>query len=264
MKNVFITGAGSGLGREAAIALSRRGHKVIATTQYENQVEPLQKMAEDDSLNLEVFKLDILREEEREKILNYDVDVFIMNSAIGDSGSVSDIDIDRIKNVFETNVFCNLRTVQLALRKMIDVKNNGRIIFISSLVGRITMPFLSPYCASKFALEGFASSLRKEMKKLPNSKIEIGIIEFGAYATGFNKENNEKKYEWMYENSYFKTKVKEIRKKETLLWNFLEVKPFKSAIKKYIKVVETKKLKERYTTIWWQALAIQFMRIIGK
>lgn len=264
MKKVFITGAGSGLGKEAAIMLARRGHEVVATTHYENQVEPLQEIAKSEDIKLEVFKLDILEEKDREKILEHDIDVFIMNSAIGDSGSVADINIDRIQKVFETNVFCNLRTVQLALKNMIEVKKEGRIIFISSLVGRIPMPFLSPYCASKFALEGFASSLRKEMKKLPEAKIEIGIIEPGAYATGFNKENNEKKYEWMYENSYFKTEVNKIREKEKKLWDFLEIKPYTSIIKKYVKVVEDKHLKARYTSIWWQALGIQLMRIIGK
>ena len=86
---------------------------------------------------------------------------------------------------------------------MIENKR-GRVIFLSSLAGRISIPFLGPYCASKFAIEGFASSLRKEMKKLDDVNIQIGIIEPGAYATGFNKENNEKKYEWMYKDSYFK------------------------------------------------------------
>lgn len=57
------------------------------------------------------------------------------------------------------------------------------------------MPFLSPYCASKFALEGFGICLNQEMKilnKLSDTNIKVSLIEPGAYATGFNKENNEK------------------------------------------------------------------------
>ena len=76
------------------------------------------------------------------------------------------------------------------------------------------MPFLAPYCASKFSLEALAYSLKKEMKQLDGINIDIAIIEPGAYATGFNKENNDKKYDWMKNKSYFKYKLDEIRQNE--------------------------------------------------
>ena len=83
-------------------------------------------------------------------------------TAIGNSGSVADVPIINIESVFNTNVFGNLHMIQLALRNMIQIKKEGRIVILSSLVGRIPMPFLSPYCASKFALEGFGTcSLKK-------------------------------------------------------------------------------------------------------
>lgn len=105
MKKIFITGAGSGLGKEAAIALAKRGHKVYASVHYKNQIKPIIEIAKAENLNIDVFKLDVLIPEERELILNYDIDVFISNAAIGDSGSVADINIERIENVFNTNVF---------------------------------------------------------------------------------------------------------------------------------------------------------------
>ena len=254
---MFITGAGSGLGYDASICLARRGHKIIATTQYHNQVTALNNIAKQENLNMEVFKLDLLNPKDRELILNYDIDVLICNAAIGDSGSVSDIDIHRIERVFNTNIFCNLSLVQLALKPMIDKNRHGRIIFLSSLAGRIPFAFLSPYCASKFALEAFATCLRKEMKKLKIAKIEVTMIEPGAYATGFNKENNEKKYTWMYENSYFSNQANEIRNNEKKLWNFLEVKPFNSIIRQYVKAVEDTRLKHRYYAPWWQVFGVQ-------
>lgn len=261
-KTVVITGAGSGLGREAAIALAKRGHKVIATTEYERQSKELNILAEDRNISLKAFKLDIRLEEDRNKLSEIDFDVLINNAAIGDSGSISDISIDRIVNVFETNVFSNIKITQIALKKMIENKR-GRIIFLSSLAGRISMPFLGPYCSSKFAIEGFASSLRKEMKKLDDTNIQIGIIEPGAFATGFNKENNEKKYEWMYKYSYFKYKWKDIKEKETRYWNFIEKKNFDSIINKYIRAVEDRKVKFRYTAPKTQAAFIQTQRIFG-
>lgn len=261
-KIIVITGAGSGLGKEAAIALARRGHKVYATTQYENECENLNNFANNENIDLESFKLDIRLEEDRNKLLNIDFDCLINNAAIGDSGSICEVRVDRIENVFETNVFSNIKITQVAIKKLLQ-KNNGRIIFLSSLAGRIPFPFLAPYCASKFAIEGFASSLRKEMKSLDETNIQIGIIEPGAYATGFNKENNEKKYSWMQYESYFKYKWQDMKYKEEKLWNLMESKNFNSIIKKYIAAVEDKKVKHRYTAPKVQALAIQIGRIFG-
>lgn len=86
----------------------------------------------------------------------------------------------------------------------------------------------------------------------------------GAYATGFNKENNEKKYEWMREKSYFAYKERKIKTREERLWNFLEVKPYNSIIKQYIKAVEDEHLKARYTAPKWQSIGVQILRVFGK
>lgn len=261
-KKVVITGAGSGLGKEAAIMLSKRGHEVIATTQYEKQAKELNILARDSKLPITSFKLDINDKNDRELLNEIDFDVLINNAAIGDSGSIADIDVNRIEKVFETNVFSNIKVTQIALKKLIE-KKRGRVIFLSSLAGLVSMPFLGPYCSSKYAIEGFASSLRKEMKKLDGVNIGVGIIEPGAYATGFNKENNDKKYEWMYKDSYFKYKWKDIKEKETRFWNFIEKKDFNSIIKQYIKAVEDKNVKFRYTAPIMQALTVQIIQFLG-
>lgn len=261
-KKVVITGVGSGLGKEAAIMLSKRGHEVIATTQYEKQAKELNILARDSKLPITSFKLDINDKNDRELLNEIDFDVLINNAAIGDSGSIADIDVNRIEKVFETNVFSNIKVTQIALKKLIE-KKRGRVIFLSSLAGLVSMPFLGPYCSSKYAIEGFASSLRKEMKKLDGVNIGVGIIEPGAYATGFNKENNDKKYEWMYKDSYFKYKWKDIKEKETRFWNFIEKKDFNSIIKQYIKAVEDKNVKFRYTAPIMQALTVQIIQFLG-
>lgn len=187
----------------------------------------------------------------------------IANAAIGDSGSIAEVEIERVRNVFETNVFANMEFMQIVIKEMIEKNKKGRIIFLASLVGRIPMPFLSPYCASKAAIEVFATCLRQEVKVLPDAKIEVGIIEPGAYATGFNKENNEKKYTWMQKKSYFKPILPTIRKIEERVWNIIEVKPYNSILKRYIKVVETRKLKARYSAPIIQTFLIQLGRILG-
>lgn len=261
-RKIVITGAGSGLGKMAAIKLARRGHTVFATTHYEEECVLINNTAKDENLDLKSFKLDVLIEEDRNKLLDIDFDVLINNAAIGDSGSISEINIERIKNVFETNVFSNIVITQIAIDKFINNKS-GRIIFLSSLAGKIPISFLSPYCATKFAINCFATCLRNEVKKIKNTKIDVGIIELGAYATGFNKENYEKKYKWMEKKSYFKYDLNNIKRFDKKMWNFIESKNFSTAIKQYIKAVENKKLKFRYTSPKLQAFVIQFCRILG-
>ena len=263
---VCITGAGSGLGKEAAIKIAKRGHKVIACVLYQEQIKDLKQIKEKDKLDMEIIKLDITDEQDRNKLLNYDIDIFISNAAIADSGSIAEIDVKRIEDVFNVNVFCNIKLTQMILKSMIEKKKKGKIVFLSSQIGRIALPFLGAYASSKFAIEGFASCLRYEMKilnKLEKTNIQVSIIEPGSYATGFNMETGNKKYGWMYKHSYFKNHLDLIMKIERKVWELTELDTYDSIIKKYIKVVEAKKLKRRYYAPWYQALGIQLLRILG-
>jgi len=266
-QTVLITGSGSGLGKEAVIHIARRGHKVIAAVLYEEQILGIEQIKKNENLDIEVIKLDITNEEERKKVSNYNIDVFISNSAIADSGSIAEVDVKRIEDVFKTNVFCNIRITQLVLKNMIEKQQKGKIVFLSSQIGRIALPFLGPYASSKFAIEGFASCLRDEMKilnKLKKTNIQVSIIEPGAYATGFNAETGNKKYEWMYKDSYFIENINLIKRVEDKVWKLTELDKYDSIIRKYIKVVETKKLKRRYYAPWYQAFFIQLLRALGK
>lgn len=266
-QTVCITGAGSGLGKAAAIAIARRGHKVIATVLYTEQMADIEKIKKKENLDIEIIKLDITDANDREKILNYDIDVYISNAAIADSGSIAEVDVKRIEDVFKVNVFSNIKITQLVLKNMIAKKKKGKVVFLSSQIGRIALPFLGPYASSKFAIEGFASCLRDEMKilnKLKNTNIQVSIIEPGSYATGFNMETGNKMYGWMYQDSYFSGYVDMIRKVEGKVWELTELNKYDSIIKKYVKVVESKKLKHRYYAPWYQAFFIQLLRIFGK
>ncbi len=265
-KTIFITGSGSGLGKSAAIALAKRGHKVIASVHYNQQIDDMLEIKEKEQLNMEVIKFDITDSQDRNKILEYDIDVLINNAALADSGSVAEVDINRVEKVFDTNVYSSICLTQLALINMIK-KKKGRVIFISSLVGRVSLPFLAPYCISKFAIESLASCLRNEMKilnKIQKINIQVGIIEPGAYATGFNRDSNSKKYAWMEKDSYFKENLEDIKKIEKKIWDFTELKNYDSIIKKYIKAVEDRKVKHRYYAPLYQAVGIQILRIFGQ
>lgn len=250
---ILITGSGSGLGKMSAIELAKRGHKVYATTLLESQSIQLNEIAKNENLNIISFKLDIRDKSDRKKLNKIDFDTLINNAAIGDSGSLSEIKISRIKNVFLTNVFSSLEITQIAIKKFIK-KGFGKVIFVSSLAGRVAIEFLGPYCMSKSSIIAIAECLRKELKKIEYANIKVKLIEPGAYATGFNKENYEKKYKWMQKKSYFKFRLSNLKLKEEKIWNFIEAKNFKSIIKMYIRAVESNDAKFRYSAPFIQNL----------
>lgn len=263
MKKILITGCGSGLGREAAIALAHRGHYVYATTNTKEQADNLNTLNQKYNLPLESFKLDILCKDDRLKVIHIPIDVLINNAAIGDSGSVAEIDVNSYRNTFETNVFSPIELTQLVLKQMIPRKE-GRIIFLSSLAGRSPIPFLSPYCTTKFALEAIGPSLNEELKELKDVNIPVILIEPGSYATGFNQKNISKQFNWMRIDSYFKQNIEALEKKQYSFFKLTESTNLNSIIDEYIKAVEDKYPKKRYITPASQGKFTKIKNILSK
>ena len=184
-KTILITGAASGFGKDSAITLAKRGHKVIATVHREESVSELKKETGD--LLHDIFKLDITLESDRNKIKDLSIDVLINNAAIGESGALAEVPMGRLRDNFETNVFSTIALSQIALKGMLK-KKSGTVVFISSLAGRMPMPFLGPYSMTKFALTAAATMMRSELKKISKT-VHISLIEPGGYHTGFNQKN---------------------------------------------------------------------------
>jgi short-subunit dehydrogenase len=262
-KTILITGAGSGIGKDSAITLAKLGYHVLATTEFEEQAEKLNEFAKSNSLSIESFKLDVTNKQDREKILKYEVDILINNAGIGESGSLAEIDIDRVRKNFETNVFSSFELSQLALKGMLK-RDEGKIIFVSSLAGRIVvMPYLASYSMTKFALSAGAQSLRNEMKEI-SKNVHIVVIEPGAYHTGFNQKITETKYEWMNESSYFYRMINKIKKNEERQFKLTESKSLDTIVKKIVEACEAIKPRFRYSAPWWQSLGVKIIRIFGK
>jgi len=261
-KTILITGAGTGIGKDSALALAKRDHKVIATTETEEQSIAFQKENKSHNIDMTIFKLDITSEMDRKKIEDYDLDVLFNNAGIGESGSLAEIDINLVRNNFEVNVFSSFEISQLVLKKMLN-NNRGTIIFISSLAGRITMPFLGPYCMTKFALSSGAETMRNEIHRV-RKNVHISLIEPGGYHTGFNQKNIAKKYVWMNEQSIFHPIIDKIKAEEERQFRFVESKSTSSIVKKIIKAAEAKKPGLRYSAPWWQAYGAQLLRVFGR
>ena len=260
-KTILITGAGTGIGRDAAFALAARGHAVLATTFSTSQADALRAECTQRSQAMEVFKLDITDAADRNLLLGRPIDVLINNAALGESGSLAEVDVNRIRKVFEVNVFATLELTQVALKGMI-ARQSGTVLFISSIAGRLPMPFLMPYSMTKFALSAAAAGLRSEMDQL-GKNVQIAVIEPGAIHTGFNQSMTDRKYEWMDESSYFFAQAKAMKVKEKRTFAFLEARDTRSIVAKIIAASEARRPRLRYVAPWIQGFGIRLARIFG-
>ena len=177
-KTVLITGAGSGFGRGAAVELARRGHKVIATTETQKQAAALAAAQP----QLTVAKLDITDASDVAKVDQWDLDVFIANAGMGQTGPLSVLPLERLRAVFEVNVFGTFAITQRVAQAM-RRKRAGRILIVSSIAGVRAGVGSGPYAMSKHALQALGMALRAEM--LPFG-VDVALINPGPYATGFN------------------------------------------------------------------------------
>jgi len=177
-KTVLITGAGSGFGLGAALELAKRGHKVIATTETDQQAKELSAAHKE----LTAAKLDITSAKDIATLDQWELDVFIANAGMGQTGPLSVIPLERLRAVFEVNVFGTFAGVQRVAQKM-RKKRSGRILIVSSIAGVRAGLGSGPYAMSKHALQALGMALRAEL--LPFN-VDVALINPGPFATGFN------------------------------------------------------------------------------
>ena len=177
-KTVLITGAGSGFGRLAAVKLAARGHRVIATAENASQTDELSAAHPE----LTVDKLDVTDPADLDVIDNYDLDVFVGNAGLGQTGPLSVIPLERVRRVFEVNVFGTLATAQRVAQGM-RRKRAGRILLVSSIAGVRAGAGSGPYSMTKHAMQAMGGVLRNELAPFG---VDVALINPGPFATGFN------------------------------------------------------------------------------
>ena len=169
------------------------------------------------------------------------------------------MDFDRVRQNFETNVFSSFELVQIVMKNMLK-KGSGKIIIMSSLASIIPINFLGSYCGTKASISHMTRILKQEMKLL-NKDIKIILIEPGMYYTGFNQVMLDNKYKYMDIDSYFKSQIALIRKKEKVLFSLLEKQRLNSIGNKIIKTIETDHPKFLYRAPLFQSLGAKIYNI---
>ncbi len=255
--NILITGSASGIGYHTAIRLSKMGYHVFLTTEDDKQLEVLrEKVSEFD--NIGTFRLNVKNKEDVDLLKNFDVDVLISNAAIGQGGSIIDIDMKKIKDCYDVNVFSNFEVVKIVLQNMIK-KKSGKIILMSSMIANISIPFFGIYASTKASISMLGKCLRKEIKMIDDN-IKISIIEPGIYKTGFNRV--------MIENSNiskYKMFNKSLEEFEKEILNFAGSTNLDSISDKIIKCIESDDPKSIYRAPLLQNILIKlYIKFIKK
>jgi len=184
MNTVLITGASGGIGEATAQYFLQRGWRVCATARFPEKLGSWSQRSEVIRLALDVTKQDSIRSAIAESMrLAGKIDVVVNNAGVGLAGPLEAIPMDEIEAHFQTNVFGGVRMIQEIL-PFFRTQNHGVIVNISSVAGTFGVPFLSPYCAGKFAMEGLSESLYYEL--LPFN-IRIKLVEPGGIKTRFKQ-----------------------------------------------------------------------------
>ncbi len=178
-RTVFVTGASAGIGCAAAELFLRRGYKVYAGARRSEKMAPLRDKG------AEIFPLDVADESSlrsaASRILDKEggLDILVNNAGYGAHGAIEDVPLDEARRQFEVNVFAPARLAQFFLPSMRE-RRSGRIINISSIAGRVSLPAAGWYHASKHALEAWSDALRIEVKPFG---IKVVLIEPGPIKT---------------------------------------------------------------------------------
>lgn len=188
MKTILITGSSSGIGKATVKCFAEKGWNVVATMRSPEKEQEITQLPNVLVTKLDVEELGTIKESIAKGIERFGkIDVLINNAGIAAMGLFEGLTGEKIRQVFETNVFGVMNTTKTILPHFRDNKA-GMIINISSMGGKITMPIMSLYHATKFAVEGFTESLYYE---LASQNIKIKLVEPGAVDTNFGRRETD-------------------------------------------------------------------------
>jgi NAD(P)-dependent dehydrogenase (short-subunit alcohol dehydrogenase family) len=181
--SVVVTGASTGIGRDAALHLDRNGFRVFAGVRRESDAESLRAAA---SPRLEPLLLDVTGAAAiAAAAKRVDAEVgsaglagLVNNAGIGIGAPIEFLDLDELRRQLEVNVVAVVAVTQAFLPALRRAR--GRLVNVGSIGGRVSQPIVGPYNASKFALEAISESERMELAPWG---IEVSLIEPGAIST---------------------------------------------------------------------------------
>jgi len=259
-RSVLITGCSSGIGLATAQVLKARGWDVIASARMTEDLQRLKQMG------LQAVRLNIADPVCIEEALNETLaltggrlDALVNNAGIAIPGAVEDLSREVLQRQFDTNFFGTLDLTNAVLPIM-RRQGHGRIVMISSILGRVALSWRGAYSASKFALEGITDSLRLELR---GTLLKVSLICPGPVKSHF-RDNSLANFDAYvdaasssYRDSYERLKAQTGKEKDNTLFTV----PPEAVARKIARALESAHPKARYyVTI--PAYALAFLRCV--
>ena len=199
-RTALVTGCSSGIGRATAETFSEEGWTVYATARDEADIA---------ALDTETAVLDVTDDEDIERVVDRvieetdRIDCLVNNAGYGQYGPLEDVTAEQLTDQLDVNLVGPHRLVRAVLPHM-RAAEEGTVVSVSSVAGRVAPPGAGAYAASKFALEGYSDALRSELAELG---IDVALVEPGPVETSFRPRVEEEldtlsrtdDYEWVYE-----------------------------------------------------------------
>ncbi|MFJ8661894.1 oxidoreductase [Streptomyces sp. NPDC093795] len=179
----LVTGASSGIGKAAALALVEAGFEVVGTSRDTSRVTPLDGVT--------FLDLDVAGDASAAAVVQQVVDRFgridalVNNAGTGLMGAAEENSVSQAQAVFDVNVFGVMRMVKAVLPHM-RARGRGRIINVSSVVGFLPSPHMAVYAASKHAVEGYTESLDHEVRE---QGVRALLVQPAYTSTGFESNS---------------------------------------------------------------------------
>lgn len=188
VRSVLITGCSSGIGLATAELLKARGWHVIASARKPEDVAKL-KARGFDAVRLDVADSGSVRQGFAAALVlsGGSLDALVNNAGMAIPGAVEDLSRDNLQRQFDVNFFGLLELTRAVLPVM-RRQGQGRIVMVSSILGRVAMPWRGAYNASKFALEGITDTLRMELR---GSGIRVALVNPGPVKSRFRDNSLE-------------------------------------------------------------------------
>jgi NAD(P)-dependent dehydrogenase (short-subunit alcohol dehydrogenase family) len=184
-QTVLTTGSNSGIGLATAIRMAELGFRSVGSVRSEAKAESVHKAAEQAGVEVETVLLDVTDSagcaEVIERVQPW---ALVNNAGYGGMGAIEDVGDDEARQLIETMVVAPMRLARLALPHM-RATGGGRIVNMSSVMGRITVPLAGWYCGAKHALEALSDSLRMEVA---SAGVKVILVEPGGFKTGIWEE----------------------------------------------------------------------------